>query len=235
MQLFYDGIAPRYMLRDEGQKRFFHNRSELPWLSELFFAGQRVLDVGSGAGRLAGYLSNTGLELLVSADLSFEMLKVAQVRIRYDSCKQLVQCDAEHLPFAQGFFRHVVCLGLFEYVADLKPFLCEFFRVMMPGGKLLFTCRNSKWMFNERRRYPIAEYLSEAVEAALHNCGYRILRHETIYHLDGRGIGFVGRLFARVKGDAHFVRLLLSLNQRLQRSRHFHDRGKTHLVLAERN
>lgn len=235
VQSFYDGIAGEYSKRDEGAWRLFHNRSELQWLAELRLPGAKILDVGSGAGRLEACFPNDRAQFLVAVDLSLEMLRVFRNRALDGARVGLVQCDAESLPFPERFFQSLICLGLFEYVTDMKPFLREFSRVIAPEGYLLFTCRNMHWMMTERDHgYPIVRWSSDAVQTALCTCGYRVLRHETIYHFDGRGIGTFRRLFGFMRGDIIFAHLMLAVNQVLKCSRSFRDRGKTHLVLAQR-
>lgn len=235
VQSFYDSTARQYVERDAGPMRLFHNCSELSWLAELDLAGKQILDIGAGAGRLSGCVSDIGVRFLVAADLSHEMLRVAHSRASEDLDTAFVQCDAEHLPFPGNMFHCVVCLGLFEYVVNLEPFLREFFRVTVPEGYVLFTCRNANWMLAEsNRRYPVARKSTESVLSTVRKCGYILVRHATIYHFDGRGIARLSRLLEFVNGDVAVVRAALALNQVLRSSGSFRDRGKTHLVLARR-
>lgn len=232
---FYDTTATEYSKRDEGARTLFHNRSELDWLTEFCPPGAKILDVGSGAGRLERHLRNDQPQFVVAVDLSLEMLKVLRSRVLDRTRIGLVQCDAEALPFPRCFFQSLICLGLFEYVVDMEPFLREFLRVIVPEGHLLFTCRNANWILSERSRsYPVVKWSSDAVQAVVCKSGFRIVRHETIYHFDGRGIGIFRRLFGFIKGDIIFTRLMLAVNQALKASHSFRSRGKTHLVLAQR-
>jgi ubiquinone/menaquinone biosynthesis C-methylase UbiE len=234
MRSFYDRVASEYSKRDEGVRQLFHNSVEFGCLRECRIQGKKFLDIGSGAGRLPRYLGNQA-GFVVGGDLSAEMLRTARQRIGAESRARFVQCDAEFLPFSAGSFDFVMCLGLFEYVNDLAPFLREFFRVTAPRGRLLFTCRNSGRLLPFRNQsYSTAEHTGDEVAHAVRRCGYQLVKHETIYHLDGKWIWMLRRIFGLVGGGAIFVRGMAALNGALRSSWPFRNCGKTHLVQAQR-
>jgi ubiquinone/menaquinone biosynthesis C-methylase UbiE len=236
MQHFYDSAARAYVRRDEGLKQFFHNGSEFIWLQDFDLRGTRILDVGTGTGRLLRYLQghHDTTALQVGVDLSIEMLRVASERIHFPSTP-LLQCDADLLPFPDNSFDLITCFGLLEYVADLRSFLREFFRVIAPTGFLLFTCRNVERLTSFRNgHYPVADHARYSVQSALRECGYRPLRHATIYHLHGRWIWGLTRASKPLGCDLAILKSVMAINSSLQNSARFRYRGKTHLVLAER-
>ena len=47
--------------------------------------------------------------------------------------------DGRHLPFKDEYFDSVFCSEVLEHVFNVPEALCEIFRVMKPGGKLLLT------------------------------------------------------------------------------------------------
>jgi len=236
MQSFYDSVAEKYVIRDEGVRRYFHNGLELCWLSESTVQGKRFLDVGSGVGRMASFVGDQP-SLFVGVDLSHQMLQIAKARCcTHSETAFLLQCDAEHLPFPVESFDIVTCLGLFEYVADLEPFLREFLRVTTPQGRLLFTCHNlSAFRPLRNRSYHTVDYGVDAVRDAVQRTGYTVLRHETTYHLNGRWIWWLNRLLQPIKAGNIPVRWAVKFNRILQKSKLFGYRGKVHLVLAERS
>ena len=234
MRSFYDRAARAYVRRDEGLRQLFHNRLEFGLLEGLPLAGKRLLDIGSGVGRLARYVGNQA-GLVVGVDISGEMLRVARERMEGLSRTWFVQCDAESLPFQSASFDLLTCLGLFEYIADLEPFLREFFRVTAPQGHLLFTCHNLGSLLRLRNRnYSTVDHASDAVESAVRKCGYRLVRHVTTYHVNGRWIWWASRILRPVGLDVTAIRCVIALNRVLQASTLCRNRGKVHLVLAQR-
>ena len=238
MQRFYDSAAPGYVRRDEGLKQTFHNGSEFIWLAELPLQDQRILDVGTGTGRLFRFVQDRGHQtaLSVGVDLSSQMLLMARARTGEHCRTCFVQCDAEALPFNGDSFHLVTCFGLFEYIADLRPFLREFNRVTVPKGWLLFTCRNiGRLLPFPNRFYPVADHERSAVQKAVQECGYSVLRHKTIYHLNGRWIWALTSACERLGCDAALLRFVMAINRALRNSPVFGTGGKTHLVLAQRS
>jgi len=89
-----------------------------------------VLDLGAHNGLLADYLpEESGIELLVQADLSEEMIAAAP-GLR-------VVADEEFLPFAAHSFDLVVSVGSLHWVNDLPGALAQINRVVKPGGLFL--------------------------------------------------------------------------------------------------
>jgi ubiquinone/menaquinone biosynthesis C-methylase UbiE len=234
MQSVYDGVARVYVKRDEGVRRLFHNSIEFGWLDDLPLTGKRLLDVGAGVGRLSRYVGDQA-GLIIGVDISSEMLRIARKRLNDLSHSWFTQCDAEFLPFVGDTFDFVACFGLFEYVANLEPYLREFYRVTVPGGHLLFTCHNRAGLVQlQNRAYPRVHHTVDAVQGALRSCGYCLVRHATVYHLNGRWIWALGRMLRPFGGEVGAIRSVVSLNRMFETSVRFHNRGKVHLVLAQR-
>ena len=102
--------------------------------------GQRVLDIAGGTGDLAlafaAKVGSTGQ--VVHTDINEAMLREGRNRL-LDAGVSLptLACDAEHLPFADGWFDLVtVAFGL-RNMTHKDAALVEMSRVLKPGGKLL--------------------------------------------------------------------------------------------------
>lgn len=112
-------------------------------------AGRRVLEIGCGAGQCGRWLVTQGAEV-VGIDLSLRQLLHSR-RLDLDTGVRLpvVQADAQRLPFADGSF-DLACsaFGALPFVADAGAVLAEVFRVLRPGGRLVFSVSHPiRWAF----------------------------------------------------------------------------------------
>jgi len=97
-----------------------------------------ILDVGSGAGQIAGHL----LEFadpdtqITCIDLSPQMLDRARRRLKSDR-PVFIAADMSALPFADASFDGITCGYVLEHVPDPRLGLSELARVLTTGGRLL--------------------------------------------------------------------------------------------------
>jgi SAM-dependent methyltransferase len=103
-------------------------------------AGRRVLEVGAGAAQCSRWLRRHGA-LAVATDLSAGMLaRSRQIDAGTSGPVPLAQADAVALPFADASF-DIVCsaYGAVPFVADSAAVMAEAARVLMPGGRWVFS------------------------------------------------------------------------------------------------
>ena len=116
-------------LSNDQFRRFFTEGFEL---SDEFFAGKRVLDVGCGPrGSLEWAdmaLERIGLDPLVG---SYRKLGIGRHAMTY------VESGAEEMPFPAGHFDVVSSLNSLDHVDDLDRAIAEITRVTRSGGALL--------------------------------------------------------------------------------------------------
>ena len=109
-----------------------------PWRAALWrrVRGQRVLEVGVGTGKNIPYYPE-GLK--VSAiDLSPRMLEEAKAQAACEGVDvELLEADAQALPFADSSFDVAVATFVFCSVPNPVLGLSELHRVLTPGGQLL--------------------------------------------------------------------------------------------------
>jgi ubiquinone/menaquinone biosynthesis C-methylase UbiE len=97
-----------------------------------------ILDVGSGAGQIAGHLlefADADAEITCT-DLSAQMLRRARNRLKSPR-PSFVVADVTSLPFADGSFDCITCGYVLEHVPDPEKGLSELARVLRPGGRML--------------------------------------------------------------------------------------------------
>jgi demethylmenaquinone methyltransferase/2-methoxy-6-polyprenyl-1,4-benzoquinol methylase len=100
----------------------------------------RMLDVATGTALIAAELVKRGAGSVVGLDQSAEMLVTAcrrQARVPGLAQRlELVQGEAEHLPFADASFDGVTFAYLLRYVDDLRATIFELTRVLAAGGRI---------------------------------------------------------------------------------------------------
>ncbi|MFA6157515.1 class I SAM-dependent methyltransferase [Mesorhizobium sp.] len=104
--------------------------------------GDRILDIGSGIGGPARFLAATygcdvdGVDLtpaFVEASSRLTELCGLGDKVRFQ------QADAAKLPFADGTFDAAICFYVGMNIADKAGVIGEAFRVLKPGGRLIWT------------------------------------------------------------------------------------------------
>jgi ubiquinone/menaquinone biosynthesis C-methylase UbiE len=131
-------------------------------------AGQRVLDIASGAGYGTGMLSRHGCHV-VGGDYDAATVAAARDYWNYDD---FVSADAMALPFASESFDAVVSFETIEHVPDAAAFLAEMTRVLRPGGT--FICSTPNIAYSDHPPYHLKEYRPEEFFALLER-GYGVV------------------------------------------------------------
>jgi len=103
-------------------------------------AGERVLDIGCGAGMdslVAAQMvgpegSVTGIDMtpqmLAKARRAAEELGAGNITY--------LECEAERMPFADGSFDVVISNGVIDLIPDKDAVFSEIHRVLVPGGRI---------------------------------------------------------------------------------------------------
>jgi SAM-dependent methyltransferase len=111
-----------------------------PWAMGRLPAGQRVLDLGSGAGTdsliAAQMVGDQGH--VTGVDMTPEMLAKARASAAEMGAHNVdfVEAEAEHLPFPDASFDVVISNGVIDLIPDKDAVFSELHRVLVPGGKL---------------------------------------------------------------------------------------------------
>jgi SAM-dependent methyltransferase len=102
--------------------------------------GERVLDLGSGAGTdsLIAALMVGPEGAVTGIDMTPEMLEKARAGAAELGLENVafVEGEAERLPFADAGFDVVLSNGVIDLVPDKDAVFAELYRVLVPGGRL---------------------------------------------------------------------------------------------------
>lgn len=104
-----------------------------------FCIGKKVLEVACGAGQGLGYLA-TVAQRFVAGDFSWKVLKVA--KNYYGSRIDLLQMDAQYLPFANKSLDVIILFEAIYYVPNAELFIKECRRILRPNGEVLIATAN---------------------------------------------------------------------------------------------
>ncbi len=137
----FDNIAPKYDFLNHflslGIDKIWRRRA-IGLLKDL--KSPRILDIATGTGDLAIASLRLKPQSVVGLDLSPQMLKVGEEKIRKKKLEHIismVEGDSENLPFKDGEFdAATVAFGVRNF-ENLNAGLLEINRVLKPGGKFM--------------------------------------------------------------------------------------------------
>ena len=111
-----------------------------PWQLGRLAPGERVLDLGSGAGTdsliAAQMVGEDGH--VTGIDMTPEMLTKARAAAGEMEAAnvEFVESEAEQLPFLDASFDVVISNGVIDLIPDKDAVFAEIFRVLSPGGRI---------------------------------------------------------------------------------------------------
>jgi SAM-dependent methyltransferase len=111
-----------------------------PWTMGRLEPGQRVLDLGSGAGTdsliAAQMVGEQGS--VTGVDMTPEMLSKARQAAAEMGVRnvEFVEAEAERLPVPDESFDVVISNGVIDLIPDKDAVFDELFRVLRPGGRM---------------------------------------------------------------------------------------------------
>lgn len=127
----FDRIAQSYDRMLRPYERRFLGRWRAETLKELP-TDAIILEIGAGTGANFAYYPNC--KQAVASEISCEMLKFAAEKT---ASIDLVEADAEGLPFASNSFDAVLATLVFCSIADPGAAFAEVIRVLKPDGRVV--------------------------------------------------------------------------------------------------
>lgn len=145
----FDSVASRYDVMNDLMSAGLHRVWKTFAIAQAAIRpGMKVLDVAGGTADLSReFARRAGPDGQVwLTDINASMLRIGRDRMLDDGLVQpALQCDAEHLPFPDGYFdRVMVAFGL-RNMTHKDQALAEMTRVLRPGGRLLVLEFSRVW------------------------------------------------------------------------------------------
>jgi SAM-dependent methyltransferase len=146
-------VPDHQQVQDFYNKRYYghinpNDRSSLPWHVRRIAArlgalrDKTVLDVACGTGGWLQELKSRGARVS-GIDISARAVEVARERLAEADIRTGV---AEQLPFGDGQFDLVTCMGSLEHFLDQPCALREMLRVAKPGATFLILVPNAGFL-----------------------------------------------------------------------------------------
>ena len=114
--------------------------------------GLHCLDIGSDNGVIS-YLFRQRGGTWKSADLDIQSVSAIKALVESD----VYQISDQRTPFQNDEFDRIIIVDFLEHIPEDKLFICELFRVMKPGGRLVVNVPHIKDSWLRRFRLAIGQ------------------------------------------------------------------------------
>ncbi len=164
----YEQFAERYaaLAPTKPHNAFYERPATQSLLPDV--NGKRVLDAGCGPGIWAEWLADRGARV-VAADVTPAFVDLTRRRLG-DRAEVFLADLTQPLPFADDeTFDLVLCALVLDYLEHWGGAFAEFYRVLRPGGSLVFSCAHPALDF---KTFPQGNYFDvEPLEMEWHGFG----------------------------------------------------------------
>jgi SAM-dependent methyltransferase len=119
-----------HMKNDLSRERFF---ATTQWPQKM--DGQVILEAGCGMGRFTQIALATGAELF-----SFDLSNAVEANLRNNGdsgSAHIVQASIYEIPFRQGSFDKVFCMGVLQHCPDVRAAFMSLVPFLRPGGEIV--------------------------------------------------------------------------------------------------
>ena len=153
-----DGI-PRFITLDQKTvhsfgdewNRFDFAAFKAGWLSHIVantfgttdvFKGKVVVDAGAGSGAHSRWIAEAGAKKVYALELSHSVDGVMRRNLDGLSNVQVIQCSIDQVPLIDECIDMVYCINVIQHTPSVENTARELFRLVKPGGELVFNCYN---------------------------------------------------------------------------------------------
>ena len=150
-----------------------HKRGVVHQMIRKFTRKGRVLDVGTGTGKILEELQRKGWEV---TGVDGEKEAIIWCKKRGVIVKQ-ADINKEKLPFAAAKFDLVLMLDVLEHISDEQGIIKEIKRALKPGGVLIVTVPAYQWLYSywDKMMGHERRYSCGSLKKLMANNGFNIL------------------------------------------------------------
>ena len=130
----YDVTAEMYDERYAQEQKAKYTKA----LEKVNVVGRTVLDVGCGSGLFLSKVASQ-TDMIVGVDVSRKLLFKAKEQANSLQNVFVLQADADHLPFREGFFEVVFAFTMLQNMPKPPETLSELKRVAKHNGSIVVT------------------------------------------------------------------------------------------------
>ena len=109
---------------------------------EALHLGMDICDIGCGPGYWVRHFLRQGFLRVSACDLTPAAIALTRRSLELFGLHtkgEIVEGNAECLPFPDASFDHINCQGVIHHTPDTEQCIREFFRVLRPGGTVCFS------------------------------------------------------------------------------------------------
>ena len=179
VEQMFDNISGKYDLLN----RILSMGIDVSWRKKVVKSVKKqnpktILDIATGTGDLAIAMAKATDAKITGFDLSAGMLEVGKRKIVEENLQdriEMIQGDAEKMPFADDSFDVItVAFGVRNF-ENLKKGLDDIYRVLKPGGKLIIL------EFSQPQAAPMKQLYSFYSRYILPRIGKKISKDQSAY------------------------------------------------------
>ncbi|NLN33699.1 MAG: bifunctional demethylmenaquinone methyltransferase/2-methoxy-6-polyprenyl-1,4-benzoquinol methylase UbiE [Flavobacteriaceae bacterium] len=179
VEQMFDNISGKYDLLN----RILSMGIDVSWRKKVVKSVKKekpksILDIATGTGDLAIAMAKATDAKITGFDLSAGMLEVGKVKVKDENLQdqiEMIQGDAENMPFEDNSFDAItVSFGVRNF-ENLEKGLNEIYRVLKPGGKLIIL------EFSQPESFPMKQLYGFYSRSILPRIGKKISKDQSAY------------------------------------------------------
>lgn len=142
------------------------------------FLNHSVLDVGCGGGYYSLIVARRGAVEIIAFDIETLLIKAAKLNLKGKLKLKIdgINGDCINLPFKDGVFDAVLCVGVFDRISKPGLLMDEVGRITRNNGCLILTSRNPFSLGNLLYRKRMKLYSFNRMREILQKRGFEVLR-----------------------------------------------------------